>query len=159
MEVRTRTVHVLGVTAHPTAARATQQARQLQWQLGERTADFTHLIRDQDAKFTDAFDAVLSSEGITVAKIPPRSPNCNPHAERFIRSVREECTDHLLIFDRGHAEKILHEYARHFNSHRPHQGRSQLAPHDDPNVIPLPPARLARQQAVAGMINEYRRAG
>ncbi|WP_189491120.1 integrase core domain-containing protein [Streptomyces antnestii] len=158
MEVRTRTIHILGVTPHPTAAWATQQARQLLWQLGERAADFSHLIRDRDAKFTDAFDAVLGGEGITVAKIPPRSPNCNPHAERFIRSVREECTDRLLIFDRGHAEKILHDYARHFNSHRPHQGRNQLAPYDDPNVIPLPPARLARRQAVAGLINEYRRA-
>ncbi|MGW7006913.1 integrase core domain-containing protein [Streptomyces sp. NPDC054933] len=129
------------------------------WQLGVPAAEFTHLIRDRDAKFTAAFDAVFASEGITVAKVPPRNPNCNPLAERFIRSVREECTDRLLIFDRSHAEKILHDYARHFNRHRPHQGRSQLAPHDDPNIIPLPAARIARRQAVAGLINEYRRAG
>ncbi|WP_258382636.1 integrase core domain-containing protein [Streptomyces sp. NTH33] len=135
MEVRTRTVHILGVTAHPTAARATQQARQLMWQLGDRAGNFTHLVRDRDAKFTAAFDGVFASEGITVAKIPPHSPNCNPHAERFVRSAREECTDRLLIFDRGHAEKILHDYARHFDAHRPHQGRNRLAPLDDPNVI------------------------
>jgi hypothetical protein len=158
MEVRTRTVHILGVTAHPTAAWATQQARQLLWQLGNRAATLTHLIRDRDAKFTAAFDSVFASEGITVTKIPPRSPNCNPHAERFIRSAREECTDRLLLFDRGHAEKILHDYARHFNSHRPHQGRNQLAPLDDPNVIPLPPIRIERRQAVTGLINEYHRA-
>jgi hypothetical protein len=158
MEVRTRTVHILGVTAHPTAAWATQQARQLLWQLGDRAADFTHLIRDRDTKFTAAFDAVFASENITVTKIPPRSPNCNPHAERFVRSAREECTDRLLIFDRGHAEKILHEYATHFNRHRPHQGRDQLAPLDDPNVIPFPTARIEHRQAVAGLINEYRRA-
>ncbi|MER5916772.1 integrase core domain-containing protein [Streptomyces sp. NPDC001982] len=158
MEVRTRTVHVLGVTAHPTAAWTTQQARQLLWQLGDRATDFTHLIRDRDAKFTTAFNAVFASDGITVAKTPPRSPNCNPHAERFIRSVRDECTNRLLIFDRGHAERILHDYARHFNGHRPHQGRNQLAPLDDPNVISLPAARIQRQQAVAGLISEYRRA-
>ncbi|MFF2147488.1 integrase core domain-containing protein [Kitasatospora sp. NPDC058190] len=159
MEVRTRTVHVLGVTAHPTAAWATQQARQLLWQLGDRAADFTHLVRDRDAKFTAAFDAVFASEGITVAKIPPRSPNCNPHAERFIRSVRQECTDRLLLFDRGHAERVLHDYARHFNGHRPHRARNQLAPLDDPNVVRLPAARVERSRAVAGLINEYRRAG
>ncbi|MEE4598934.1 integrase core domain-containing protein [Streptomyces sp. DSM 41524] len=158
MEVHTRTVHILGVTAHPTAAWVTQQARQFLWQLGEHAAEFTHLIRDRDAKFTAAFDAVFASEDITVTKIPPRSPNCNPHAERFIRSVREECSDRVLLFGRGHAEKVLHDYARHFNSHRPHQGRDQLAPNDNPNVIPLPAARIKRRQAVASLINEYHRA-
>jgi putative transposase len=158
MEVRTRTVHILGVTAHPTAAWATQQARQLLWQLGDQAAEFTHLIRDRGTTFTAAFDAVLASEDITVTKIPPRSPNCNPHAERFVRSVREECTDRLLIYDRGHAQKILQEYAAHFNRHRPHQGRNQLAPLDDPNVIPIPAAPVERRQAVAGLINEYHRA-
>ncbi|WP_369393274.1 integrase core domain-containing protein [Streptomyces sp. CG1] len=136
--VRTRTVHILGVTAHPTAAWATQQARQLLWQLGNRAADFTHFVRDRDAKFTYALDAVFASEGVAMAKIPPRSPNCNPYAERFIPSVRKECTDGLLILDRGHAEKILHDHARHFNGHRPHHGRNQLAPHDDPNITPCP---------------------
>lgn len=158
MEVRTRTVHVLDVTAHPTAAWATQQARQLMWQLGNHAPDFTQLIRDRDTKFTAGFGAVFASEGINVTKIPPRSPNCNPHAERFVRSAREECTDPLLIFDRGRAAKVLHDYARHFNRHRPHQGRDELAPLDDANVIPPPPARIDHRQAVAALINEYHRA-
>jgi hypothetical protein len=159
MEIRTRRVHILGVTAYPTAAWATQQARQLLWQLGEHASRFRFLIRDRDAKFTAAFDAVFASEDITVAKAPPRSPNCNPHAERFIRSVREECTDRILLLDRGHAEKILRAYERHFNNHRPHQGRHQLAPNDDPAVVLLPPPRIKRHHAVTGLINEYRRAG
>jgi putative transposase len=91
-----------------------------------------------------------------VAKIPPRSADCNAHAECFVRSVREECTDRMLIFNRGHAEKLLHDYVRHFNRHRPHRGRGQLAPLDDPNVIPLTATRIQRRQAVAGLIKEYR---
>ncbi|MGR3939493.1 integrase core domain-containing protein [Streptomyces sp. BRA346] len=71
---------------------------------------------------------MFASEDITVAKVPPHGPNCNPHAERFIRSAREACTDRVLPFDRGHAKKILHDYAHRFNAHRPHQGRDQLAP-------------------------------
>jgi putative transposase len=137
---------------------ATQQARQLLWAVGGRADQFRYLIRDRDAKFTSAFDAVFTSGGITVAKIPPRSPNCNPHAERFVRSVREECTNRILLFGRSHAEKILHDYARHFNDNRPHQGRNQLAPNDDPTVVPLPTARIERHCAVASLINEYHRA-
>jgi putative transposase len=159
MEVRTRAVHILGATAHPTAAWATQQARQLLWQPGDLAADLTHPIRNRDAKSTATFDTVFTSEAITVAKTPPRSPNCNPHAERSIRSARDERTDRLLIFDRRHAEGVLHEYARHFNGHRPHQDRNQPAPPDDPDVIPLPTARIQRRRAVAGMTHEYHRAG
>ncbi|MGW5866556.1 integrase core domain-containing protein [Streptomyces sp. NPDC055239] len=90
--------------------------------------------------------------------MPSRSPNCNPHAERFVRSAREECTNRILLFDRGHAEKIPRDYASHFNTHRPSQGLNQLAPHDDPKVIHLPTARIERRQAVADRINEYHRA-
>ncbi|WP_421671923.1 integrase core domain-containing protein [Saccharopolyspora spinosa] len=158
MEVHTRTVHILGATAHPTAARATQHAPQLLRQLDDHAATFTHHIRDRDAKFTTTFDTIFASQGTTVTKIPPHNPNRNPHAERFIHSVREESTNRVLIFDRGHAEKILQEHACHFNTHRPHQTHDQRAPLDDPNVIPLPTARIERRHAVAGLINEYRHA-
>jgi putative transposase len=124
--------------------------------LGDRVGDFTHLVRDRDSKFTAAFDAVFAAEGIGVAKIPPRSPNCDPYAERFVRSAREECADNILLFDRGHAEKVLTDFETHFNCHRPHQGRDQLAPSDDPDVIPFPTYRIERHSAVSGLINEYR---
>jgi hypothetical protein len=77
----------------------------------------------------------------------------------LVRSVREECLDRLLVCDRGRAGTILRGYARHFSAHWPRQGRGQLAPFDDPDVIPLPAVRIERRQAIAGLINEYRRAG
>lgn len=152
IEVRTRTVHLLRVTAHPTAAWVTQQARNLMIDLGGRAGDFTHLVRDRDGKFTAAFDAVFAAEGFEVKKIPPSSPNRNPYAERFVRSTRQECTDNILLLERGHAEKALTDFATHFNTHRPHQGRSQLAPSDNPDVIPLPTYRLIGAQAAEGDI-------
>jgi putative transposase len=128
IEIGTRHVHVLGVTAHPDGAWTMQQARNLLMDPGERAAPFRFLIRDRASQFTETFDAVLASAGIEVVKIPPRSPRANAYAERRVRTARAEVTDRMPICGQRHPRANRDEYVAHYNQHRPHRVRNLRPP-------------------------------
>lgn len=128
VEIGTRRVHFAGCTAHPDNAWVTQQARQVMWELQDRTPRMRFLIRDNDKKFTESFDTVFRAEGIDVIPTPYRAPNANAYAERWIRSAREECLDKLLIINQAHLWRVMREYISFFNTARPHQGLEQQIP-------------------------------
>jgi len=162
IEVGTRHVHVLGVTAHPDGAWTVQQARNLLLDLGERAARFRFLVRDRAGQFTGAFDAVLSGAGIEVVKIPPRSPRANAYAERWVRTARAEVTDRMLIAGPRHLRAVLEEYVAHYNQHRPHRARNLRPPDRDGSttapVTDLATARIRRHKVLGGLIHEYEQA-
>ena len=158
MEIQTRRVHILGVTAYPTGPWTAQQARNLLMDLGGRAARFSFLIRDRDRKFTAVFDEVFADNGVRIIKTPVRSPRANSFAERYAGTLRRECLDHLLIYGERHLRRILAEYARHYNEHRPHQSREQRPPLHEPGQPVDITGRIRRRQVAHGLINEYRRA-
>ena len=155
LEVESRCVHFLGVTANPDGPWTAQQARNLLLELGERAAAFRYLVRDRAGQFTAAFDTVLTDAGITVLKIPPRTPRANAYAERFVLTIRTELTDRMLIFGERHLRRVLTGYTAHYNTQRPHRAL-QLRPPRPESPIPDPAhGRVRRRPVLGGLINEY----
>ncbi len=155
IELGSRRVRLAGVTANPDCPWVTQQAQNLT--VEERLGNVRYLIHDRDAKFCGPFDTVVSTEGVRVIETPVRAPRANAVAERWVRSVRAECLDRLLIFGRKHLEHVLHCYVAHYNAERPHRSLGLATPVGEPPPPPCGsiPADIRRRDVLGGVIHEY----
>jgi putative transposase len=161
IELGSRRVHLAGCTAHPDEAWVTQQARQVSWALVERKEAVRALIRDRDRKFTSRFDAVFEAQGVRVVRTPVQAPEANGIAERFVRTVRSECLDWLLIRNTPHLEHTLKVFVDHYNSGRPHRSLGLVPPNGRPPVKPKAigeATKVRRRDRLGGLLHEYQRA-
>ena len=133
----------------------TQQARNLLWLREETQTELLCLIRDHDKKYTPSFDAVFQSEGMRIIATPFQAPNANAFAERWVRTAREECLDHVLILSDAHLRRVLTEFVAYYNTRRPHQSLDQQSP-----VTRTPPVSagpVAYRRVLGGIIKDYYR--
>ena len=138
----------------PCSPWVTQQARNLA--IEDRLAKAQFLIRDRDAKSSGSFDEVFHLEGVRVIRTPIRAPMANAFAERFVKTIRRECLDHVLVFGERHLERILKEYVGHYNQQRPHRGLSLHTP--EPRLASnRVQGEIARVDRLSGLVHEYRR--
>ncbi len=154
ISLATRRIEYLACTTNPDGAWVGQQARNLIMELSEQHR-FRFLIHDRDTKFSHAFDEVFRTEGIRVIRTPVQAPNANAYAERWVRTVRAECLDRILILGQRHLEHVLRLYRRHYNEHRPHRALRLLPPSGREPTPLTTIERLHRRDRLGGLIHEY----
>ena len=152
-----RNVSVAGVTPHPDAAWMVQIARNMTMDAWGFLAPGQYLIHDRDGKFCPAFQRTIDEAGVKRVPLPPRSPNLNAYAERWVRSVKEECLSRLILCGETSLRHALTQYDAHYHQERPHQGMGNVV------LIPLPGHRTARQgpircrERLGGLLKYYDR--
>jgi transposase InsO family protein len=151
-----RRIEFIACTSNPDGRWAAQQARNLLMTLTDRRQSFRFLLHDRDSKFSGAFDAIFQSEGVKLVRTPVRAPNANAYAERWVRTLRSECLDRILILNRRQLGHVLRVYTAHYNRHRPHRSLSLHPPDQDISPPTTAPARqVRRHDLVGGLIHEY----
>ncbi len=156
MELATRRVQVAGITPHPTAAFMQQCARQLTDPCEGFLGGKRYLIHDRDTKFTPAFDGLLKDSGVEPVVLPPRSPNLNAHCERFVRSIKEEALEQMVIRGERALYDVIHQYLAHYHVERNHQGLNNrlMAPEGAAGCQTGP---VVRRERLGGLLSYYHR--
>ena len=157
IDIASRSVHIAGITPHPDNAWMTQIARNITEMDGGFLRGKRYLILDRDTKYSDAFRSVLAREGIQVIRLPPRSPNLNAFAERFVRSIKEECLSRMIFFGPASLQHAVRQFMAHYHSERNHQGLDNRLP-QPASVTALPHHPVQRRQRLGGMLSYYHRA-
>jgi putative transposase len=157
LDLASRTVKIAGVTTHPNDLWMTQVARNLTDPEEEFLRSIRFLIMDRDTKYCDAFRSILVREGIEVIRLPPRTPNLNAFAERFVRSVKAECLDRMIFFGRSSLQRALTEYLSHYHRERNHQGVANRLLQGSA-VAGAPTGPVMRHERLGGMLSFYYRA-
>ena len=155
IELKTRRVHIAGISNQPHGAWMAQVARNLTDPTSGFLKDISHLIVDRDPLYTEEFEGILAAANVQLVRLPPSSPNLNAYAERFVRSIRQECLRHIIPLGERHLRSVVHEYVEHYHHERNHQGLA--------NVIPFPAERapsagpVRRRDRLGGILNFYDR--
>ena len=156
VDIATRRVEIAGVTTNPNEAFMLQCARQLTDPFDGFLTGKRYLIHDRDTKFTAQFDRVLRDAGVKPIRLPPQSPNLNAHAERFVRSIKEEALNHLILFNEHSLRYTLKSYLAHYHQERNHQGLdNQLI--EPLETVPDINRPVVRQDRLGGLLSFYRR--
>jgi len=154
MELSTRRVEIAGITPYPTAAFMQQCARQLTDHFEGFLLDKRYLIHDRDTKFTEAFDAILRESGMEPVVLPPKSPNLNAHCERFVRSIKEEALDRMVLMGEASLRYAIRCYLSHYHAEWNHQGLDNqlIAPESEVGRQIGP---VQRRERLGGLLNYY----
>jgi putative transposase len=156
LQLSSRTIHVAGVTPHPNAAWMVQVARNMTMDAWGFLSPGQYLIHDRDGKYGPAFQWILNDAGVTLVPLPPKSPNLNAYAERWVRSVKDEALSRMILFGERSLWYTLQQYVDHYHAEHPHQGKG--------NVILIPAANGSRRegplhcrQRLGGLLKYYHR--
>jgi putative transposase len=150
LHVGSRKLHIAGLTRHPDETCMRQIARNVTM-AGGFFDGMKYLILDRDGKFAPSFRATIESAGVELLRLPPRSPNLNAFAERFVRSIKEECLDQLILFGEPSLQRALDNFVEHYHGERPHQGKD--------NIILFPATTTDSNPSRAGPVECNRRLG
>ena len=156
IDIASRSVHIAGITPHPDNRWMKQIARNVTDAEDGFLRGKRHLILDRDTKYSDEFRSALIREGIHLIRLPPRSPNLNAFAERFVRSIKAECLNRMIFFGQAALQHAIAHFIAHYHTERNHQGLANQLLRPAPIIAPSQP--LHRRQRLGGMLNYYHRA-